>query len=156
MREFVKVLRWLGCGSNTTKPRKEHPMNIVNRTLTLNPLTGNGTYECIAGCKVELNMGDVAQFALPNFRGYTLTCYLEGVDVPPNPHDHLHTFVPEKNWRNVGDLIDMDHVFRAELSRQVLNEDAGSNDEIRAVFVLTNNSTGEPVTKRSVTRYLQG
>lgn len=131
-------------------------MNIVNTTLTLNPLTGNGTYDCIAGCKVDLNMGDVAQYALLGFRGYTLTCYLEGVDVPPNPHDHLHTFDSQKNWRGAGDLIDMDHVFRDELSRQVLNEDAGSNDEIRAVFTLVNNSTGETVRKRSVTRYLQG
>ena len=131
-------------------------MNIVNRTLTLNPLTGNGTYDCIAGCRVDLNMGDIAQFGLIGFRGYTLTCYLEGVDVPPNPHDHLHTFDSPKHIASVLDLADMDHVFRDELSRAVLNEDAGSNDEIRAVFNLINNSTGEDVTKRSVTRYLQG
>jgi hypothetical protein len=131
-------------------------MNITNRTLTLNPLTGNGTYDCIAGCKVDLNGGDVANFLNPTFRGFTLTCYLEGVDVSPNPHDHLHTFDSTKSFKGGLDLGDMDHVFRDELSRQVLNEDAGSNDEIRAVFTLINNSTGETVKKRSVTRYLQG
>lgn len=131
-------------------------MNIINRTLTLNPLTGNGTYNCTASCKVDLNPGDIAQFVNPTFRGYKLTCYLEGVDVSPNPHDHLHTFDSEKLWRGVGDLLDMDHVFNDELNRQILNEDAGSNDEIRAVFTLENRSTGETVRKRSVTRYLQG
>lgn len=131
-------------------------MNITNRTLTLNPLTGNGTYDCVAGCKVDLNFGDIAQFGLVGFRGYSLTCYLEGVDVPPNPHDHLYTFAPPKHFASVLDLADMAHVFRAELNRQILNEDAGSNDEIRAVFTLINNSTGEDVSKRSVTRYLQG
>ena len=131
-------------------------MNIVNLTLTLNPLTGNDTYECIAGCKADLNLGDIAAMGLIGHRGYTLSCYLEGVDVPPNPNDHLHTFTPTKRFRNVLDLADMDHVFRDELSRRVLNEDAGSNDEIRAVFTLVNNSTGETVRRRSVTRYLQG
>jgi hypothetical protein len=130
-------------------------MNINSMTLTLNPLTGNGTYDCIAGCRADLNMGDVAQFALLGFGGYTLTCYLEGVDA--NPNDHIHTFThQDKNWRGAGDLIDMDHVFRDQVSRLVLNEDAGSNDEIRAVFTLVNNSTGETVRRRSVTRILQG
>ena len=131
-------------------------MNINSMTLTLNPIAANGTYDCIAGCRADLNFGDIAQFGLGGFRGYTLSCHLEGVDVPPNPNDHLYTFLPNKTWNGVGDLLDMDHVFRAELNRSILNEDAGSNDEIRAVFTLVNNSTGETRRRRSVTRILQG
>jgi hypothetical protein len=127
-------------------------MKILNRNLTLNPVTGNGTYECIAGCRVDLDQFDRLGMAV-NHTTYTLSCYLEGVDYN-NPNDDVYTFTPPRTFSNPLEL-DMDHVFRAEVSTVRLNEDLNSGDEIRAVFTLVNNDTSGHVIKKSSTHVIE-
>lgn len=124
-------------------------MRIVNRVLTLNPNVGNGTVECIAGCRVELNAFEIAGLALPGNPGFTLRCFLEGVDVGPDPA--IFTFPLSRTFSNPLNVLDADDIFRSTVSTDILDEDSNGADEIRAVFTLVNNSNGQRLRKRSGT-----
>lgn len=115
-------------------------MNIINRTLTLNENTTTDTVECIAACKVELTALEVASFALGN--SFTLRCVIRANDPGQGSDEVRFTFPRTKTFTALVDLLDVDQVFRAEVSRDLLDEDPGS-DELRARFRLTNNQTGQ-------------
>ena len=124
-------------------------MNIVNRVLTLNPNIANGSVECIAGCRVELDAFEIAGLGIPGNPGFRLTCFLEAVDRGP---DALSLRI-RVGLSTALDLLNADHVFREQLSEDILNEDTGE-DDIRAVFTLVNNSTGRSVIRRSPTVHI--
>jgi hypothetical protein len=124
-------------------------MNIVNRVLTLNQNVANGTVECIAGCRVELNAFEIAGLGVPGNPGFTLRCVLEGVDVGPDAV--IFTFPLSRTFTTPLDILDADDIFRSTVSVDILDEDANGPDEIRAVFTLVNNSTGQRVVRRSAT-----
>jgi len=122
-------------------------MNIVNRILTLNQNVANGTVECIAGCRVELNAPEIIGLAIPGNPGFTLRCVLEGVDVGPDPV--IFTFPLSRTFNNPVNILDADDIFTSTVSTDILDEDANGADEIRAVFTLVNNSNGQRVRRRS-------
>ena len=123
-------------------------MNITNRVLTLNQNVANGTVECIAGCRVELNAFEAASLAIPGNPGFTLRCVLEADDPGSSSDEVLFTY-PLVIPINALALIGTDHVFRSTVSVDILDEDANGADEIRARFRLSNNSNGQKVTRRS-------
>lgn len=127
-------------------------MNIVNRVLTLNQNVGNGTVECIAGCRVQLTAFEIAGLAIPGNPGFTLRCTLEGVDVGPD--SVLFTFPLSRTFNNPLNILDADDIFRSTVSTDILNEDVNGADEIRAVFTLVNNSTGQSVRRNSATHQI--
>jgi hypothetical protein len=122
-------------------------MNIVNRVLTLNQNVANGTVECIAGCRVELNAFEIAGLAMPGNPGFTLRCVLVGED--PGPDPVIFTYPFSRTFKDVLAILDADDIFRQDVSVDILDEDAGGVDEIRAMFTLVNNSNGQTVRRRS-------
>ena len=138
--------------SATPLIERSNNVNIVNRVLTLNHNVANGTVECIAGCRVELSAFEIAALAIPGNPGFTLRCKLEGVDVGPDTD--LFTFPLSRTFNNILNLLDANDIFRSTVSEDILNEDVNGADEIRAVFTLVNNSTGQSVRKRSATHQI--
>jgi hypothetical protein len=122
-------------------------MDIEKRALTLNQNVANQTVDCIAGCHVKLEPGEIASLGVPGNPGFTLTCVLEGVD--RGPDTVLFTFPTSRTFLNLLDIGDVDEVFTGTVSSAILNEDGQEADEIRAVFTLVNNSTGISVIRRS-------
>lgn len=126
-------------------------MNVVNRRLTLNEDAAGGTVECIAGCRVELTPLEVASFVTGN--SFTLSCRLRANDPGEGSDEVLFTYPNSRTFGAAVDLLGMDHVFRATVSRDLLDEDNGT-DEIRARFTLVNNGTGQRRIRSSATEHL--
>ena len=122
-------------------------MNIANRNLTLVEDTATGMVNCIAGCRVDLNVGETASLAVPFNQGFRLRCHLIGDD--PEEDDLLFTYPKSKKFDNLLEILNVNQVFEADISSDMLNEDPNSIDEIQARFTLINLSTGESVVKRS-------
>jgi hypothetical protein len=127
-------------------------MKIRNRVLTLTPNVANDTWECVAGCRVELTPFEIAGLAIPGNPGYTLRCFLEAVDVGPDTP--IFTFPKTRTFKSLVDILDADDLFKADVSSDILDEDSNGADEIRAVFVLRNNSTGNTVRQKSGTHQI--
>lgn len=122
-------------------------MKITNKNLTLTEDTGTDTVNCVAGCRVELDPFETASLALPNTPGFRLRCVLLGIDVGPD--DTVFSYPRSKTFTRVVDILDVNQVFDADVSTDILNEDANGADEIRAEFTLINRSTGQSVVRRS-------
>ncbi len=126
-------------------------MNVINRRLTLNEDAAGGTVECISGCRVELTPFEVASFVTGN--SFTLSCRLRANDPGEGSDEVLFTYPTSRTFQAAVDLLGMDHVFRATVSRDLLDEDNGT-DEIRAHFTLVNNATGQRRIRATVTEHL--
>ena len=124
-------------------------MRILNRNLTLVVDTATDTVNCVAGCTVELNAFETASLLVPGTPGFRLRCVLLGCDQSPNPDDTIFTYPRTKNFTNITEILNVNQVFEADVSPDVLNEDTNGADEIRAQFTLINRSNGQSVVKRS-------
>jgi len=122
-------------------------VRIVNRVLTLNRNVANGTVDCIAGCRVELNAFELLGLGVPGNPGFTLKCVLRAQD--PGPDAILFTFPFVRTFNNPLNILDADDIFTSTVSEEILNEDTNGADEIRARFTLVNNSNGQSLIKES-------
>ncbi len=124
-------------------------MVIRNRSLVINQNVANDIGECIASCKVELNGFELAALANPFHPGFRLRCVLEAVD--PGPDPVIFSYPRSKTFHGPLDVFQLDQVFTADLSLDLLNEDVNGADEIRARFTLVDLSNGNNVIRRSST-----
>lgn len=115
-------------------------MNLINRRLTLNQNIAADTVECVASCRVELTALEIASFALGNT--FTLRCVIRANDPGQDSDEVLFTYPRTRTFGALVDLLDVDQIFTEVVSRDVLDEDVGGSDEMRARFRLTDNSTG--------------
>lgn len=126
---------------------KINEMEIKNRQLTINQQLAENNAECIARCTVELNALETLSLANPWHPGFRLSCVLEAEDPGPNPV--LYTYPRRKTFRGVIDVTQMEQMFEVVIDLDILNEDIGGPDEVRAKFTLEDRSNGRSVTRRS-------
>jgi len=121
-------------------------MRIKNRKLTIIDNSSTGVASCAAACDVELNALETAALANPFHPGFKLFCRLEAVD--PDGSGTVFTY-PDVKTLNLLSPVIPTQTFNASISTELLDEDAGGTDEIRAAFTLIDKSNNASVTKKS-------
>ncbi len=127
-------------------------MNITKKRLTLTEDPSTDTVECVAACHVDLTPTEIASFALGN--SFTLRCAIRANDPGQDSDEVLFQYPRSKTFRALIDLLNVDQVFTAVVSRDLLDEDANGSDDVRARFRLKDNSTGRVKQRLSDIRHL--
>lgn len=122
-------------------------MIIKNRNLTINQNVAEDTATCIAACTIEFNPLELGALANPFHPGFRLTCVLEADD--PGTNSVIFTYPRVKTFRGLIEVFQLDQVFEAELSLDLLNEDVRGSDEIKARFTIVDRSNGRSVIRKS-------
>jgi hypothetical protein len=122
-------------------------MNITKRKLTLNVDTATEIVQCVAGCHIDLNALETGALLNPLHPGFRLRCVLLGRD--PGPDEVIFTYPVVKTMNLVENILGQNHVFTADVSVSILDEDTTGNDEICARFTLVDLSNGQSVVRIS-------